>query len=348
MKKLLTIVTALSLILITLTQTIQCKGDQEASPLSQTELQKTGGLLLPHTPVKDQGSTSACWIYAYLACIETERIANMKDSINLSPAWLIRSMFCEQSKRFYLSKGATEITARGIGPEAERLIKKHGMVPWSNYKFPDNINTNVISRDLTNKINIAIRGKKGLTELSDIIDETLPRVPHNLNDGFYLFSAHYTPQEFSRSLLYGLQFQWMTSYTHHPFGQAFDLEIPDNIQHHKIMNVPIDTLYQQTITALRNHHPVFWEGDMDYNPKTKTTQATIQEKRQKAFETFQVKDQHAMAIIGIAKDKNGDTTLICKNSWGKEWGRKGFYLMPKQQFLINTIMIGIVKPCHKY
>ena len=46
-------------------------------------------LLLPMTPVKNQGQANACWAYAMLATIETEHILR-GDSINLSGVYVAR------------------------------------------------------------------------------------------------------------------------------------------------------------------------------------------------------------------------------------------------------------------
>lgn len=303
-------------------------------------------ILLKHTPIKDQGKTDACWIYAYLACIETERIEHYADSVNLSPLWLIRADMMQKARECYLTKGSRNITPRGIGPQAENLMKEYGMVQWSNYKPDENLSCNAIARDITNKTNIAIMARKGINTLNEEISNALPPLPHNIKEGFYLYSAHYSPKQFANSLRYGIKTQWLTSYTHHPFHTAFDIELPDNTQHHKIMNVPIDTLYQMTITALRNHHPVFWEGKMPDSCKEETTEnpdyKKIQQQRQSLFENFKVTDQHAMAIIGLIKDKN-NLHFICKNSWGKDWGNNGYYLMTTKDFLLNTIIAGIMK-----
>ena len=53
-------------------------------------------------------------------------------------------------------------------------------------------------------------------------------------------------------------------------------------------------------------------------------------------------DQHAMAIVGLTKNKQGHMLFICKNSWGKQWGMNGYCLMSKEDFLINTILVGVV------
>ena len=46
-------------------------------------------LRLPTTPVKDQGSSSLCWVYGMLATLETEHIMR-GDSVNLSPDYVAR------------------------------------------------------------------------------------------------------------------------------------------------------------------------------------------------------------------------------------------------------------------
>ena len=54
------------------------------------------------TPIKNQGKSQTCWIYAMLAAIETEHLA-WGDSVNLSPYYiekmLEREPQCPKSKR---------------------------------------------------------------------------------------------------------------------------------------------------------------------------------------------------------------------------------------------------------
>ena len=50
----------------------------------QQPKQFTHEVLNRMTPVKDQGKSQTCWIYAMLAAIETEHLA-WGDSVNLSP-----------------------------------------------------------------------------------------------------------------------------------------------------------------------------------------------------------------------------------------------------------------------
>ena len=72
------------------------------------------------TPVKNQGESQTCWIYAMLAAIETEHLS-WGDSVNLSPYYIEKMM--EQEP------GAPE-SQRGMGQTLIRLIHKYGIVGY--------------------------------------------------------------------------------------------------------------------------------------------------------------------------------------------------------------------------
>ena len=73
------------------------------------------------TPIKDQGESQTCWIYAMLAAIETEHLA-WGDSVNLSPFFIEKML--EQERACPESK-------RGMGATLIRLIQKYGIVGFS-------------------------------------------------------------------------------------------------------------------------------------------------------------------------------------------------------------------------
>ena len=291
------------------------------------------------TPVKNQGMTEACWIYAFLACVETERMEHHNDSVNLSPMWLMRSLLVEQATEKYLSQGALPISVRGIGPDAERLMREYGIVQWDAY-YSDSVNSHVLQEMIHEKVNDAINDRKKLNALNKDVDKALPYVPQNIRNGFFLKGTHYTHKQYSDSLLSGISVKWLTSYTHHPFGEPYVIELSDNFRRHAVMNVEIEEFYSHVVQALKEHHPVFWEGKMPGNEKP-VIEHNLAFQRQQAFESFQTPDQHSMAIVGIKQEEDGNLFFICKNSWGKVWGMNGYCLMSKEDFLINTILVGI-------
>ena len=79
------------------------------------------------TPVKNQGNTQTCWIYAMLAAIETEHLS-WGDSVNLSPYYIEKMM--EQEPTAPESK-------RGMGKTLIRLIHKYGIVGYDAMRSVD-------------------------------------------------------------------------------------------------------------------------------------------------------------------------------------------------------------------
>lgn len=79
------------------------------------------------TPVKDQGKSQTCWIYAMLATIETEHLA-WGDSVNLSPYYIEKAL--EREPKAPESK-------RGMGATLLRLIQKHGIVGYDAMRSID-------------------------------------------------------------------------------------------------------------------------------------------------------------------------------------------------------------------
>ena len=75
----------------------------------------TNELLLPMTPVKNQGKSELCWAYAMLATIETEHLVR-GDSVNLSPVYIGR-----------MRKAKSQ---RAMGQTLLNMIQKYGIVPY--------------------------------------------------------------------------------------------------------------------------------------------------------------------------------------------------------------------------
>ena len=85
---------------------------------------------LKTTPVKSQGASDLCWIYAMLATIETEHLM-AGDSIDLSAIFLGRRLLEEQTLRHYANENAP-ITLRGMMPTTLRLLQRHGAMPFTS------------------------------------------------------------------------------------------------------------------------------------------------------------------------------------------------------------------------
>ena len=99
-----------------------CSGCGEEKPRHYTH-----EVLNRMTPVKDQGKSETCWVYAMLAAIETEPL-RWGDSVNLSPAYIEKALEREPN--------APE-NKRGMGATLLRLIQKHGIVAYDAMRTVD-------------------------------------------------------------------------------------------------------------------------------------------------------------------------------------------------------------------
>ncbi|MCK5705648.1 MAG: aminopeptidase, partial [Cyclobacteriaceae bacterium] len=148
-----------------------------------------------------------------------------------------------------------------------------------------------------------------------------------------------------------------TSYSHHPYYEEFDLEVPDNWSHDRYYNIPVDELMQIMDNALEKGYSIDWDGDVSEKEfDNKTAKANLSEKdikkiqdegfqryRQITFENYRSTDDHLMHITGTAKDKEGRLYYITKNSWGDYNEHDGFLYMSKDYVKIKTIALMVHK-----
>ena len=309
--------------------------------------QFTNETLLGYTPVKHQGSSPLCWAYAMLATIETEHI-QMGDSVNLSVDYVARHLLAEQARQHFLSSGYDRITLRGTAPLLLRLISEYGVMPYDAYNAPS-LNYKALAR----RLQTMSETSHDLSQLSDraqrLFDERIGYMPKNV----YMLGAEYTPQQFAHSVYMLGEYTALTSFTHHPFDQAFAIEVPDNYSDELFYNVPIDVMMRRIEMSLRAGHPVCWEGDVS-EPGFSFERGIAelpddipctQQQRQKAFETRRTTDDHCMCLIGIAHDNKGRRYYIAKNSYGTKNPYGGLMYLSENYVRMKTVAV-VVKNVH--
>lgn len=232
-------------------------------------------LLLPMTPVKDQGKTELCWAYAMLATIETEHLLR-GDSVNLSPQYLGRML------KNYHSSLATQSrpSERAMGQTALNLMQRYGVV--------------------------------GFDVMPDDATDDLP-TPKNV----FLLGAKYTPLEFAHSVCAPDEYISLTSFPDSPYNKKIDVPIPDNWEHNRLLNVPLDTLRKHVNRALKHHHPVCYESR-----------------------------EHAMSIVGFARDEKQRPYYIMKNSWGTDQPYDGLVYMPTKTAWRDAVAIYMTREAY--
>ena len=93
-------------------------------PQQAEQHQFTHEVLLPMTPVKNQGKSELCWAYAMLATIETEHLLR-GDSVNLSAVYLGRML-----KNYKQSSVSGKQNERAMGQTALNLLQRYGVVGY--------------------------------------------------------------------------------------------------------------------------------------------------------------------------------------------------------------------------
>lgn len=311
--------------------------EKQRGKVNVSEEKFTVELRLPTTPVKDQGSSSLCWVYAMLATLETEHIMR-GDSVNLSPDYVARMYLSEQaSRRRLLPNKVVQkeagITTRGMCTMALDLIQTYGLQHYDAYRHKPDMDYNVLCRKLDYG-----------NDTEKLLDKYIGPLPNQV----FMLGALYTPLEFAHSVCTDDEYIALTSFTHHPYGQRFPLEVPDNYFHNTFLNVPLDTMMNRIVQSLRAGHPVCWEGDISEpgflfgegyavlkNEKKKVTA----ERRQASFEARRTTDDHVMEIVGLAHDQHGRRFFLCKNSWGTDNRYGGFMFLSENYVRMKTIAV---------
>lgn len=311
--------------------------EKQRGKVNVSEEKFTVDLRLPTTPVKDQGSSSLCWVYGMLATLETEHIMR-GDSVNLSPDYVARMYLSEQvNRRRLLPNKVVQkeagITTRGMCTMALDLIQTYGLQHYDAYRHKPNMDYNVLCRKLDYG-----------NDTEKLLDKYIGPLPNQV----FMLGALYTPLEFAHSVCTDDEYIALTSFTHHPYGQRFPLEVPDNYFHNTFLNVPLDTMMNRIVQSLRAGHPVCWEGDISEpgflfgegyavlkNEKKKVTA----ERRQASFEAHRTTDDHVMEIVGLAHDQHGRRFFLCKNSWGTANRYHGFMFLSENYVCMKTIAV---------
>lgn len=340
MKKVFICLTAATIILSACT-----RGKEAAAPSTATDA-FTDGMVLPVTPVKDQGRSSLCWLYAMLATIETDHIV-AGDSVNLSPDYAARMWLAYLTQRHYLSGDGLQISLRGMMTMVPRIMERYGMMMYDSYSNATPVNYNSLARRLTRMADTRHDLAHVHSETERMLDEHIGYLP----PAVHLYSATYTPREFAHSLCREGDYEALTSFTHHSFGERFVLETADNILNDTFLNVPLDSLMSVITSALRSGHAVCWEGDtsergFDFargRADTPGETQCTQQQRQHHYEAHLTTDDHCMAIVGMARDREGRRYFKAKNSWGKGNRYGGMMYLSENYVRLKTIAIMVKK-----
>ena len=200
------------------------------------------------------------------------------------------------------------------------------------------------------------------------IDAYLGTVP----DSFLFEGKKYTPETFAKERV-GInpnEYIEMVAYADQPLYQNTFMAVPDNWSFAHAYNIAMTDITKTIDNALKKGYTVAWAADVSeryfswkngvaFVPEKEVSEMTSDEitnlfvappttervitpeMRQRDFDNYQTTDDHAMHIVGLAKDQNGREYYIVKNSWGMRNDYSGYLYVTKAfvQFKTTALML---------
>ncbi len=330
---------------------------------------------IPTTDVISQGRTGTCWSFATTSFVETELIRITGKKIDLSEMFNTKMKYKQKADLYVRYHGTMPFSPGGQAHDVLHVIKKYGFVPVSVFDGKNigekNHNHSELHNVLKGFLDGVVKGRKLTPRWKEAFNAILDVYFGKTPDTFEYDGNTYTPKSFVEFTGFNPDnYIEFTSYTHHPFYEKIDLEMPDNFTHSKYYNLPIDEMMAIVDNALENGYSVAFDGDMSdkffrkkecyavvpEDPETVDDDKSVPEKekivtqeiRQKAFDNYESTDDHLMHLVGIAKDQNGTKFYLTKNSWGIKSGKKdrkykGYWYMSEQYVKLRGLAFTVHK-----
>ncbi|MBQ3709279.1 MAG: aminopeptidase [Bacteroidales bacterium] len=344
---------------------------QENKEEKKTVYQITETVNVPHTAVDNQGSSGTCWCFAGIGFVEAEILRMYGKEFNLSEMFVVRNAWMEKVSKFVRMHGNSTLSQGGEVCDVLYMINKYGMMPEADYSGKVIGEERHMHSEMNEVINGVARaviknGNKKLSPaypkaLEGVLDAYLGEVPEE----FKVDGKKYTAKSFAEAYpIDPANYIEICSFANEPYYKPFVVEIPDNWTWTPAYNMPLDEMMQAVDYALEHGYTLGWAQDVSNpgfsrkegvgivpeDPKdSKLWEEIVAEKQvteedhQKAYDNWDVGDDHSMLVVGIAKDQNGNKYYKIKNSWGSAGPYEGYWYCSEQYLRQYTIFFTLHK-----
>jgi len=323
---------------------------------------------LTATEVISQGRTGTCWSFSTTSFLESEAFRVTGELHDFSEMASVRVIYPEKVARYVRYHGKHQIGPGGLSHDVTHAAAKYGIVPQSVYSGGQDVGAydhGALDGMMETMAKALVEQSGGVAPSGmDAVEATLDAYLGPLPESFAYNGKEYTPLSFRDAM--GIDpeaYATLTSFTHHPFGTSFVLEVPDNHAHGVFYNVELDDLEEAVHHALENGFTVAWDADVSNKgfsfrdgwaimPEAAASKeewgsldampdepAVDQSMRQSAFDSQENTDDHLMHIVGRAADARGREYFIIKNSWGQGNAFGGKQYVSMAYFRHHTIGI---------
>ena len=328
------------------------------------------------TDVKDQGHSGTCWSYTGASFLESEMMKKKKQPVDLSEIYTARKVYLEKAINYLRMHGALTWGDGGELHDIINIYRKYGAVPQSVYTGLINgatvNNFDKMQKDLEGYLKEIVESEKVPANWKELFEQKMDTYLGAVPKTFLYNGKMYDPQSFAKEVV-GLQdekYIEMLSVEHKPKYQNPLMAVPDNWSYDHAYNVAMTDLTKTIDNALKKGYTVAWAADVSeryfswkngvaFVPEKEVTEMSYEEARdlfnvpptaerritpemrQRDFDNYQTTDDHAMHIVGLAKDQNGREYYMVKNSWGVRNDYQGYLYVSKAfvEFKTTAIML---------
>ncbi len=325
------------------------------------------------TDVKEQGHSGTCWSYTGASFLESEMIKKGKQPVDLAEIYTARKVYLEKAINYLRMHGALTWGDGGELHDVINIYRKYGAVPQIAYTGLINgatkNNFKEMQKDLEGYLKDIVASEKVPANWKEVFEQKLDTYLGAVPKTFMYNGKMYDPQSFAKEVV-GLQdekYIEMLSVEHKPKYQNTLMAVPDNWSYDYAFNVNMEDIIRTIDYALSKGYTVAWAADVsekyfswknglavvpekDYKDLSAQEQkdyfhvywnekTITPEMRQKAFDNYETTDDHAMHIVGLAKDQNGREYYIVKNSWGTNNDNQGYLYVSKNYVRYKTMAI---------
>lgn len=219
------------------------------------------------TSVKNQAISGTCWCFATTSFIEAELLREGKGTYDLSEMFIVRQKYLNQLKDNFLRQGKGNIGQGSISPSWITAFNQIGIVPeevYTGINYNDTIHNHTelvayMTAIAKESVNLKTCSEQYEQLINSLFDIYMGKVPEKFN----YKGKEYTPKSFAQSLSINTNdYIMLTSFTHKPYYQPFEIEIPDNWEHAKMYNLPLDEMMSVMNEALKQGYTICWDGDV--------------------------------------------------------------------------------------
>ena len=199
------------------------------------------------TPIKNQQETGTCWSFATASFLESELMRMGKGEHNLSEMYVVRNIYSDKALNYVLRQGNANFSQGSLAHDLLRIVAKNGIVPESVYSGKvgniDYHDHTELEKGLKGYLD-GIRKTKSLSSRWKVAFESILDAYLGPVDAEFTYNGRkFTSSSFAEYLEINTKdYINITSFDHHPFGEKFILEIPDNYSNGLYYNMKLDDL----------------------------------------------------------------------------------------------------------